>query len=360
MPSCAAWRWTARELSRNTSMGLGSQIARRVFLKENLKLVGALEKLGTQARSITSDAFIGAGALPLLCSLAESNDGQILNVNMDVAAAQLAKLESMKIVFLSVINLGEEYDQLMKEPSVKYGTKLKLREFKELLDFLRRHHLCQTTSNENSSLIRLPRAHSTWIQASHAQNHLADKKSVTDFLSAVENAKQGEWSIYADERLDAIGIISHPKGKTPVLTKLLASRSGVLNARCARGEIVKGLEESGRVERAYLPSGPAKAQLGGARSTAGHPHEGCTESPMTHTNLSVEDFERMNKEDEVKSWVMALRNGVCKPFMNAVERGSMGKEGKSSVAVDLWAGYRFEQGWTYVLPGEGLSSRPAL
>ena len=32
----------------------------------------------------------------------------------------------------------QEYDQLMKEPWVKYGTKLKLREFKELLDVLPR------------------------------------------------------------------------------------------------------------------------------------------------------------------------------------------------------------------------------
>jgi N-acetyl-gamma-glutamyl-phosphate reductase/acetylglutamate kinase len=105
------------------------QIARRVFLEENLKLVGALEKLGTRARPITSGVFtataldpskyglvgkitrvdkrpleasIRAGALPILCSLAESNDGQILNVNADVAAGELAKeLEPMKTVFLN-------------------------------------------------------------------------------------------------------------------------------------------------------------------------------------------------------------------------------------------------------------------
>ena len=33
------------------------QIARRVFLEENLKLVGALEELGTRARPITSGVF---------------------------------------------------------------------------------------------------------------------------------------------------------------------------------------------------------------------------------------------------------------------------------------------------------------
>lgn len=105
------------------------QIARRVFLEENLKLVGALENLGTRARPITSGVFtadyldkdkyglvgkitrvdkrpleasIRAGALPILTSLAESVDGQILNVNADIAAGELAKeLEPMKIVFLN-------------------------------------------------------------------------------------------------------------------------------------------------------------------------------------------------------------------------------------------------------------------
>ena len=105
------------------------QIARRVFLEENLKLVGALEKLGTRARPITSGVFnadylekdkyglvgkitkvdkrpieasIRAGALPILTCLAESADGQILNVNADIAAGELAKeLEPMKIVFLN-------------------------------------------------------------------------------------------------------------------------------------------------------------------------------------------------------------------------------------------------------------------
>ena len=98
-------------------------------MEENLKLVGALEALGTRARPITSGVFtadyldkdkyglvgkitkvdkrpieaaIRAGALPILTSLAESSDGQILNVNADIAAGELAKeFEPMKIVFLN-------------------------------------------------------------------------------------------------------------------------------------------------------------------------------------------------------------------------------------------------------------------
>jgi N-acetyl-gamma-glutamyl-phosphate reductase/acetylglutamate kinase len=106
------------------------QIARRIFSEENLKLVGALVKLVTR-RPITSGVFsadyleknkyglvgkitgvdkrpieasIRAGALPILTCLAESADGQILNVNADIAVGvgELAKeLEPMKIVFLN-------------------------------------------------------------------------------------------------------------------------------------------------------------------------------------------------------------------------------------------------------------------
>ncbi|KAI8619002.1 bifunctional acetylglutamate kinase/N-acetyl-gamma-glutamyl-phosphate reductase [Chytriomyces sp. MP71] len=151
-------------------------IARKVFAEENLKLVEALERLGTRARPINGGVFtaeyldkekyklvgkithvnkaliessIRAGALPILTSLAETPDGQIVNVNADVAAGELASvLEPLKIVYLNekgglfhgvtkkridVINLDEEYEDLMKEPWVKYGTKLKIREIHDLL-----------------------------------------------------------------------------------------------------------------------------------------------------------------------------------------------------------------------------------
>lgn len=105
------------------------EIARKVFLEENLKLVEALEKLGTRARPIVNGVFsadyldkdvygyvgkitkvdkepiesaIRAGCLPILTSLAETPDGQILNVNADVAAGELSKiLEPLKIVYLN-------------------------------------------------------------------------------------------------------------------------------------------------------------------------------------------------------------------------------------------------------------------
>jgi N-acetyl-gamma-glutamyl-phosphate reductase / acetylglutamate kinase len=151
-------------------------IARTLFLEENLRLVEELERLGVRARPITSGVFtadyldkdkynlvgkithvdkkpieaaIQAGCLPILTSMAESREGQVLNVNADVAAGELARsLQPLKIVYLSekgglfngdtkekisAINLDEEYDHLMTQWWVRHGTRLKIKEMKELL-----------------------------------------------------------------------------------------------------------------------------------------------------------------------------------------------------------------------------------
>lgn len=156
-------------------------VARKLFLEENLKLVKELEAVGTRARPITSGIFtadyldkdrwkfvgkitkvntaaieaaINDGCIPILTSMAEDTQGQVLNVNADVAAGELAKaLQPLKIVYLSekgglfngdtnekisAINLDEEYDHLMTQWWVRYGTRLKIKEMKALLDDLPR------------------------------------------------------------------------------------------------------------------------------------------------------------------------------------------------------------------------------
>ena len=118
--------------------------------KEKYNLVGRI----TGVNKAPIESSISAGALPILTSLAETSSGQILNVNADVAAGELARVfEPLKIVYLnekggiinpttnekiSTINLDEEFDELMKQSWVKYGTKLKIKEIKELLDYLPR------------------------------------------------------------------------------------------------------------------------------------------------------------------------------------------------------------------------------
>ncbi|KAK0730027.1 Aspartate/glutamate/uridylate kinase [Lasiosphaeris hirsuta] len=156
------------------------RVARDLFLKENLNLVNKLEEKGVHAQPLTTGMFraeyldkekwgfvgkvtgvnkqsietaISNGYLPILTSMAETDDGQILNVNADVAAAELARaIEPLKVVYLSekgglfdaagqkisAINLDEEYDHLMSQEWVRYGTRLKIKEIKDLLDTLPR------------------------------------------------------------------------------------------------------------------------------------------------------------------------------------------------------------------------------
>ncbi|KAJ7595528.1 acetylglutamate kinase ARG6 [Mycena floridula] len=506
------------------------QIARRVFLEENLKLVGALEALGTRARPITSGVFtadyldkdkyglvgkitkidkrpieasIRAGALPILTSLAESSDGQILNVNADIAAGELAKeVEPLKIVFLNekgglfhgvtgekmdVINLDEEYDELMKQPWVKYGTKLKLREFKDLLDHLPRSSSVAVisadslqkelfTDNGAGTLIRrgyklFKHGNLDTIGADRFRQVIHDRdpevlsgeQSVTGVLNELKNTP---FTIYGDEPLDVVALVSHPEGETPVMTKLLASRNGVLNSvidnvfsaikkdhrrlfwtaqaddenrawhferadgsftRAGKSlfwygvqdvkeveKIIADFEVKGRIPRSYLPVGPSAPPSGSlpsgtrsfstsvrrsyatpiadptpvtteikrlgligargytgqalttllsshpylnlthvsSRQLAGHALESYTKSLVNYSNLSVEDVEKLEKDGEVDAWVMALPNGACKPFVDAVDRGSKERaDGRpGSVIVDLSADYRHEEGWAYGLP----------
>ena len=154
-------------------------VARKLFLEENLKLTDRLDELGVATRSLSGvfmadyldkekwqyvgkitqvnkaaiEKSIEAGYVPVMTSMAESSDGRLLNVNADVAAAELARaLEPLKVVYLSEkgglfdgegekishINLDEEFDALMSQPWCRYGTRLKIREIKDLLDTLPR------------------------------------------------------------------------------------------------------------------------------------------------------------------------------------------------------------------------------
>lgn len=393
----------------------------------------------------------------------------------------------------------------MKESWVKYGTKLKLREIKELLDHLPRSSSVAIisadslqkelfTDNGAGTLIRrgyklFKHSSVDAVGADRLRQVIHDRDpDVISGLSSVSGAlsdlKKTPFTIYGDEPFDVVAIVNHPDGEIPVMTKLLASRNGILNnvvdnvfnaikkdhrklfwtapaddenrawhferadgsfTRAGRSlfwygvqdiaeveKTVKEFEENGRIERAYLPVGPStpphraaaaptpggvggarafstqanrfgpsgsafrlpgssrgyatavtptpstepkRVALIGARGYTGrslvslissHPHlslshvssrelagyklEDYTKSDVVYQSLSPQDVERMEKDGEVDAWVMALPNGICKPFVDAIDKGAQGKKG--SVIVDLSADYRFEKDWTYGLPGE--------
>lgn len=153
-------------------------VVRRVFRQENLRLVDALQAQGVRATSVTTGVFesdllnkrkygwvgkvsvvhteairaaIKLGSIPVIASLGETAGGQILNVNADWAANELVKtLQPYKIIFLTgtgglldgdgevidSINLSTEYHELMRQPWLHSGMKLKLEQIHDLLTAL--------------------------------------------------------------------------------------------------------------------------------------------------------------------------------------------------------------------------------
>ncbi|TAQ89671.1 hypothetical protein B7494_g2013 [Chlorociboria aeruginascens] len=249
-------------------------VARRLFLEENLKLVEKLEEMGVRARPITSGVFgadyldkgkydlvgrinkvnkepieaaINAGCLPILTSMAETPEGQVLNVNADVAAGELAReLEPLKIVYLSekgglfnadtgekisAINLDEEYEYLMSQWWCRYGTRLKIKEIKELLEKLpRTSSVAIIHPGDLQKELFTDTGAGTLIRRG---NKLATAKKLSDFddlqklkdvlvrdregLDAratvdryVEGLKSQDFNAYFDERMDALAIVLPP------------------------------------------------------------------------------------------------------------------------------------------------------
>lgn len=151
------------------------EVARRVLHETNLKLVEALEALGTRVRPFTSGVLdvrkieapdlglVGeivavrdgaieqaarAGILPIVAPLGETSKGQILIVHADAVARALAlAVKPHKVVYLneagglpddsgairSAVNLAEDYDELVKDEKLGPDSRRKLVEIAALL-----------------------------------------------------------------------------------------------------------------------------------------------------------------------------------------------------------------------------------
>ncbi len=115
--------------------------------RERYGLVGEVKRV----ELAPIEASLQSGSIPVIASLGETAGGQILNVNADFAANALVReLQPYKIVFLTgtgglldekgqvidSINLSTQYDQLMREPWIDGGMRVKIRQIKDLLDGL--------------------------------------------------------------------------------------------------------------------------------------------------------------------------------------------------------------------------------
>lgn len=154
------------------------KVAREVFVKANLELVNAIRAAGARAAAIPRGVFeaellkggelglVGdpvrarlelvesaarAGAVPVLASLGELDDGRLVNCNADAAVVTLVQaLQPYKIVFItetggvldgegkliSAINLATDADELFAAPWLTGGMRLKIEEIRDLLQTL--------------------------------------------------------------------------------------------------------------------------------------------------------------------------------------------------------------------------------
>ena len=86
-----------------------------------------------------------------------------------------------------------------------------------------------------------------------------------------------------------------------------------------------------------------------SRELAGQQLQGYSKRRVIYETLSPEDVAQLDKDGKVDCWVMALPNGVCKPYIDALDAVAKTSDRKS-VIVDLSADYRFNNDWTYGLP----------
>lgn len=167
------------------------EVARGVLHETNVRLVEALEALGTRVRPFTSgvldvkrvespdlglvgeitavrDSRIAqaaqAGILPIVAPLGETAKGQILIVHADAVARAIAlALKPHKVVYLnetgglaneagvirSAVNLAEDYDVLLADPSMGPESHRKLVEINALLQELPPTSSVSVTSPEH-------------------------------------------------------------------------------------------------------------------------------------------------------------------------------------------------------------------
>ncbi|KAG5924135.1 Protein arg-6, mitochondrial [Claviceps capensis] len=127
-----------------------------------------------------------------------------------------------------------------------------------------------------------------------------------------------------------------PLGKKNA-SNTVPSRIGLIGARGYTGQaLIDLLNQHPYIDLRHVSS----------RELTGQTLAGYTKRQIIYQNLSPEDVARL--DPEIDCWVMALPNGVCKPYIEALDQAQK-DTGHKSVIVDLSADYRFDDSWTYGL-----------
>ncbi|KAI1425801.1 hypothetical protein F5Y12DRAFT_745727 [Xylaria sp. FL1777] len=114
------------------------------------------------------------------------------------------------------------------------------------------------------------------------------------------------------------------------------SRVALIGGRGYTGQaLIDLLDKHAYIDLQYVSS----------RELVGQELKGYTKRKIIYDNLSAEDCTQL----DVDVYILALPNGVCKPYVDAIDQAEKGKD-KKSVIIDLSADYRFDDSWTYGLP----------
>jgi len=250
------------------------EIARRVLHETNLRLVEALEALGTRVRPFTSGVLdvrrvespdIGlvgevtavreagiaqtaqAGILPIVAPLGETSKGQILVVHADAVARSIAlALKPHKVVFLnetggladgsgsvrSAVNLAEDYDELVADPRLSHESRRKLVEIAGLLAELPPTSSVSITSPEHlakelfthrgdGTLVRRGERiaqHTSWDTIDTARLHALLEECFGRTLDEAYFAQKSPFRVYLAESYRATAILTLEDG-LPYLDK---------------------------------------------------------------------------------------------------------------------------------------------
>ncbi|KAF5971415.1 putative acetylglutamate kinase/n-acetyl-gamma-glutamyl-phosphate reductase precursor (ARG-6) [Fusarium bulbicola] len=190
----------------------------------------------TEVRKQVIESSISAGYIPILTSLAEGDDGHLLNVNADVAAAELARtLKPLKVIYLSEkgglfngdgklisqINLDDEFDSLMAQPWCRYGTRLKIVQCHDLLNSLPRSSSVAIIHPGN-----LQKELFTDSGADSSSDSLDIPAIVDQFASKLTEKK---FTAYYDDAMHCMAIIMPQNQGMATLAGLFTTKSGWLN-----------------------------------------------------------------------------------------------------------------------------------
>ena len=118
-----------------------------------------------------------------------------------------------------------------------------------------------------------------------------------------------------------------PLGKKNA-TNETPSRIGLIGARGYTGQaLVELLNDHPYMDLQHVSS----------RELAGQKLDGYTKREVIYETLSPEDIVQLDNDGKVDCWILALPNGVGKPYVDALDQGK-----RQSVIVDLSADFRLD------------------